>query len=41
MLKSYILTNNFNNSNLVEAEFKPSSKLELVEARVLDTLTSS
>jgi hypothetical protein len=28
MLRLYIFTNNFNNSNLVEAELKPSSKLE-------------
>jgi hypothetical protein len=40
-LRLYTPTNNFNKSDLVEAELKPSSRLELVEARVLGTLSSS
>jgi hypothetical protein len=41
MLRLYTSTNNFNNSDLVEAKLKPPSKLELVRARVLGTLPSS
>jgi hypothetical protein len=40
-LRLHAPTNNFNNSNLVEAKLKPPSELELVEARVLDTLPPS
>jgi hypothetical protein len=40
MLRSHVSTDNFDNSDLVGAELKPSSRLELVGARVLDTLPS-
>jgi hypothetical protein len=40
MLRLYTPTNNFNNSNLVEAELKPPSRLELVRVYILDTLLS-
>jgi hypothetical protein len=38
MLRLYTYTNNINSSDLVEAELKSPSKLELVGARVPDTL---
>jgi hypothetical protein len=38
MLRLYTPTNNFNNSNLVEADLKSPSKLESVKAYVPDTL---
>jgi hypothetical protein len=40
MLRLYTSTNNFNNSDLVEAKLEPPSRLELVRARVSDTLSS-
>jgi hypothetical protein len=40
MLRSHIPTNNINNSNLVKAELKSPSRLELVKAYILDTLPS-
>jgi hypothetical protein len=40
MLRLYIPTKSFNNSDLVEAKLKPPSTLELVEAHMPGTLPS-